>query len=197
MKRRRTLTAEERALWRQVAASTRRRAAPGPVIETEADTAMPAPAADVGYEKPPLPPPRTETLKPYGRAEPAISLPATPRPSSSGLDKRTEARLRKGKRDPDARIDLHGMTANRARAALIRFVTESRMAGRRCVLVITGKGAPDAPRDFGDPTPGVIRREAPHWLSAPPLAQMVVNVSQAHPRHGGAGALYVYLKRIR
>ncbi|MEL6794967.1 MAG: Smr/MutS family protein, partial [Pseudomonadota bacterium] len=76
----------------------------------------------------------------------------------------------------------------------------SRAMGHRLVLVITGKGGSD---DFSGYAPfsgegrGVLRREAPIWLSTPPLSHMVVNVSQAHPRHGGGGALYVYLKRRR
>ena len=82
------------------------------------------------------------------------------------------------------------MTASRAHAALTRFVGRSRAAGLRLVLVITGKGG-------GEATPGVLRREAPIWLSTPPLSEMVVNVSAAHPKHGGGGALYVYLKRER
>lgn len=141
--------------------------------------------------------PSNRIVKPHGRPSPAVTLPSAPKTGASGLDRRTETRLRKGKREPDARIDLHGMTATRAHAALTRFIADSRTAGRRCVLVITGKGAAGPSRAFGDPAPGVIRREAPHWLSTSPLSQMVVNVTQAHPKHGGAGALYVYLKKIR
>lgn len=137
-----------------------------------------------------LPPPPPVTLRPLGRtAWPAITLPAAPMPRSSGLDRATETRLRKGKRTPDARIDLHGMTAIRAHAALIAFITQSRSAGHRCVLVITGKGG------YSDGAPGVLRREAPLWLQTAPIREMIVNVSPAHPRHGGGGALYVYLKR--
>ena len=82
------------------------------------------------------------------------------------------------------------MTAARAHRALIHFIGQSRAAGHRLVLVITGKGG-------GEGSPGVLRREAPIWLATPPLAGMVVNVSPAHPKHGGGGALYVYLKRPR
>ncbi|MEM7270856.1 MAG: Smr/MutS family protein [Pseudomonadota bacterium] len=102
----------------------------------------------------------------------------------------------KGKRTPDARLDLHGMSAARAHAALKMFISDSRDRGCRCVLVITGKGS-DEPAAFGEVKPGVLRRETPRWLSSPPLAQMIVTVAQAHPKHGGSGALYVYLKRKR
>lgn len=193
-RRGRRLSEEERALWDRVAQTAARRL---PARKPD--------APEVDLEVAPLPPlptrrdPLTEAVsfRPFGRSEPAIRLPDAPATSHSGLDKRTEARLRKGQRQPDARLDLHGMTANRAHAMLIRFIGQARAAGHRCVLVITGKGAPGERRPFGEPAPGVIRREAPIWLSTPPLSSMVVHVSGAHPRHGGGGALYVYLKKPR
>ncbi len=200
MRRRgRNLTEEEQAIWSAVAATTERRAPTPPRVD----------------EAPPAPPPAPElrisetsagaletgrVLKPVGGPAPRVTLPAAPPPAHSGLDRATETRLRKGRRDPDARLDLHGMTATRAHTALIGFISRSRAAGCRLVLVITGKGGPDGwsdRRPFGDSGPGVLRREAPVWLSTPPLSGMVVNVSRAHPRHGGDGALYVYLKRPR
>lgn len=122
-------------------------------------------------------------------------------PGAPGLDKRTAERLRKGRTAPQARIDLHGMTADRAHGALIHFIENASRSGLRCVLVITGKGAP-AYRDHDDAGfmqggRGVLRRHAPRWLRMPPLAGLIVDVYQAHPRHGGDGALYVYLKRKR
>ena len=194
-RRGRKLTDEERALWRKVAATTSRRA-PAPVAP-EADTAP----ASIQIDPSPIAAPAVRILKPFGRREAQIALPPAQGPTPSGLDRATEARLKKGKKEPDARLDLHGMTAQRAHAALNRFVSQSRAAGHRLVLVITGKGGPDdfsgAPGFFGAEGPGVLRRETPVWLSTPPLSHMVVNVRQAHPRHGGGGALYVYLKRIR
>jgi DNA-nicking Smr family endonuclease len=90
-------------------------------------------------------------------------------------------------RDPiGARLDLHGLTQDRARAVLERFLARARDEGYRAVLVITGKGVQ------GD---GVLRRAAPEWLAAPHLAHIVAGVSEAHRRHGGEGALYVALKR--
>ena len=86
-----------------------------------------------------------------------------------------------------ARIDLHGLDQDRARAALTDFVLRSRAEGRRSVLVITGKGALGA---------GVLRRHVPEWLAAPPLRSAVAGLSEAHRRHGGEGALYVALKRL-
>lgn len=90
-------------------------------------------------------------------------------------------------RDPiGARVDLHGLTHDQARAALTAFIEDACARGLRGVLVITGKGA------LGD---GVLRRRAPEWLAEPPLRQRVAGLSEAHRRHGGEGALYVALKR--
>lgn len=90
-------------------------------------------------------------------------------------------------RDPiAARIDLHGMDYDRARAALEGFLRRAWDEGHRSVLVITGKGS------RGD---GILRRAAPEWLAAAHLRPLVAGVSEAHRRHGGQGALYVALKR--
>ena len=97
-------------------------------------------------------------------------------------------RLARGREALAARIDLHGLTQDAARAALTRFIERSVAEGWRAVLVITGKGV------GGD---GVLRRRAPEWLAAPPIRPHVAGVSEAHRRHGGDGALYVALKRRR
>ena len=194
MRRRgRQLTEDERALWRKVTKDVARDLPP-----VEAPTTDPAPAAAPIQPSRPIKRSLASglTLKPMGQNLPPTSLPQPPRPAPSGLDRRTEEKLRKGRRKPDARLDLHGMSAARAHAALKIFIADSQAMGRRCVLVITGKGS-DVDPGFGEVAPGVLRREAPRWLATPPLSQMIVNVSQAHDRHGGGGALYVYLKRRR
>lgn len=89
--------------------------------------------------------------------------------------------------DPiEARIDLHGLDQDRARAALERFLGWAQASGYRAVLVITGKGLR---------SDGVLRRMAPEWLAAAPLRAMVAGVGSADRRHGGEGAYYVTLKR--
>lgn len=186
-------TKEERALWRQVTDTVAPRADPEPPVVPPSETAPPpvvvAPKISRGF---------TRSLKPKGTfGGPSLTLPETGPAPASGLDRRTEERLKKGRRAPDARLDLHGMSAARAHRVLITFIMDARAQGHRCVLVITGKGGPAEREPFAAEAPGVLRREAPVWLSSPPLSQMIVNVSQAHPRHGGGGALYVYLKRIR
>ena len=140
-------------------------------------------------------------LEEQGRAEPlarwhapGAERPRPPGPDTPGIDRNTARRLARGQREPEARLDLHGMTADRAHTALGRFVLDCAQAGLRCVLVVTGMGGGDNGRSRGD---GVLRRETPRWLSVPPLSGHVVGVFEAHPRHGGAGALYVYLKRQR
>ena len=187
-------TAEERALWRQVTDTVAPRADPLPPVAPEIETAPPPPVSIASK-----PVHRAlRSLKPVGTAGgPSLTLPETGPARASGLDRRTEERLKKGRRAPDARLDLHGMSAARAHRVLITFISDARAHGHRCVLVITGKGGPAEREPFAPDAPGILRREAPVWLSSPPLSQMIVNVSQAHPRHGGGGALYVYLKRRR
>jgi DNA-nicking Smr family endonuclease len=110
------------------------------------------------------------------------------------MDAGTFAKLKRGKLRPEARIDLHGMTLAEAHPALIGFVLNARAAGKRLVLVITGKGRAN---DWEAPIParaGRLRHDVPRWLSLPPLASAVLQVAPAHRRHGGEGALYVYLR---
>lgn len=111
------------------------------------------------------------------------------------MDKKMHQRLKRGKSRPEARLDLHGMTLAEAQPALHRFITDARARGLRLVLVITGKGRD---RDPGGPIPtpvGVLRHQVPRWLSGPSLGGLVQQVTPAHIRHGGEGALYVYLRR--
>jgi DNA-nicking Smr family endonuclease len=113
------------------------------------------------------------------------------------MDRKVFSKLKKGKLKPEARIDLHGMTLDRAHGALMRFILSSHGAGRRLVLVITGKGKD---RDDGGPIPtrfGILRHQVPQWLGTPPLSSMVMQITPAHVSHGGGGAYYVYLRRQR
>ncbi len=113
------------------------------------------------------------------------------------MDKKAYGRMSKGKLVPEARIDLHGMTLDQAHPALIGFVMRSYTDGKRLVLVITGKGK--SKRDEG-PIPvrrGVLKHQVPQWLQMAPLRSVVLQVREAHLKHGGAGAYYVYLRRSR
>ncbi len=99
-------------------------------------------------------------------------------------------RVKRGKIEVDGRIDLHGMDQRAAFATLLGFVETSSRAGRRALLVITGKG----PISQGG---GVLRRNVPGWLMASPLAARILAIEPAHLRHGGEGAFYVLLRRRR
>ena len=110
-------------------------------------------------------------------------------------DRKLRKNLKRGSVSPEDRIDLHGLTVDQARPALTRFIGRSHANGLRLVLVITGKG-----RDREGPIPergGVLRRQAPAWLSGPGLKHAVREVQEALPQHGGGGAFYVWLRRRR
>ncbi len=111
------------------------------------------------------------------------------------MDRKRFGKMRKGKISPEARIDLHGMTLAQAHPALMRFILNSWAMDRRLVLVITGKGKH---RDDDGPIPvrkGVLKHQVPHWLHSSPLREAVLQVTEAHLKHGGTGAYYVYLRR--
>lgn len=125
-----------------------------------------------------------------GLADRMAALPVT-------MDRKAYGKLKKGKLAPEARIDLHGMTLDRAHGALQGFIFRAHSQSKRLVLVITGKGKRS---DDVGPMPvrqGVLRHNVPHWLSIPPLSGLVMQVTNAHNRHGGGGAYYVYLRRPR
>jgi DNA-nicking Smr family endonuclease len=113
------------------------------------------------------------------------------------MDNKAFGRLKRGKLVPEARMDLHGMTLDQAHPALTRFIVESHTRGFRLVLVITGKGSREDPYDPMPRRRGVLKTQVPMWLRMAPMAPLILQVSEAHQKHGGAGAYYVYLKRIR
>jgi DNA-nicking Smr family endonuclease len=102
-----------------------------------------------------------------------------------------------GREEPESRIDLHGMTLDRAKPSLTQFVLNAHTRGFRLVLVITGKGRARTDQDIM-PTPhGILRHHVPMWLNQAPLGHAVLQVRPAHQSHGGSGAYYVYLRRRR
>jgi DNA-nicking Smr family endonuclease len=113
------------------------------------------------------------------------------------MDAKQYGKMKRGKLVPEGRIDLHGMTMDKAHPALIGFVQRAHAQGKRLVLVITGKGKH---RDEGGPIPvryGVLKHNVPQWLKMAPLNHIVMQVQEAHISHGGSGAYYVYLRRSR
>jgi len=144
---------------------------------------------------------------PKPKSKPAPVIPPAPvrAPSSkpTGLDGRTAERLRRGMPEPEARLDLHGLTEETAHRALMIFLRSAAARGLRLVIVVTGKGlkpsAPDEPFDMelNRRTRGILKTMTPRWLAEPELARFVADVRTAHRRHGGAGALYIYLRKSR
>ena len=190
MKRRRRLRPDEAELWARVVES----ASP---LHPAAPPAPPAPLSAALPAVPQVPPPTRVMLPPLIRPPGAVggSVSLDLRPSVSdrlaaqrvGMDRKKFGRMKRGKLSPEARLDLHGMTQAQAHADLTGFILLSHRMGRRLVLIITGKG--------GGTSQGVLRQHVPHWLSLPPLRPFVLQIAEAHLSHGGAGAIYVYLRR--
>lgn len=168
------LSAEDAALWRAVTQDMQ------PLHPRRPVAVAPA-AAPVRPAARPVPGPQV-------RAAPVVAAPV-PSPASAGLDRRTANRLRRGRLDIDGRLDLHGLTQAEAHHALTEQVRSAYAAGRRVLLVVTGKG-------FRDGT-GVLRAAVPRWLDDPPLRNLVLSAVPARPGDGGAGALYVLVRRRR
>ncbi len=157
----------------------------GPDDGPDEDMAGPEQTAPVKNAPPAAPP--AAPPPPVPLPEPGLSHGSAP-----GLDRRTQTRMRRGQIDIEARIDLHGMTQNQAHAALGYFLHGSQAAGRRSVLVITGKGRG---KDGGGE--GVLREAVPRWLNEGANRRMVRAFSHAATKDGGEGALYVLLKRLK
>lgn len=198
-RRRRELGAEEQELWLKVTQSvapldvTRRRRKRLAKQAAEEGLAEPphddAPVSAPSTQK--TPPPRPD----HAAAPPPPKKPAL-RPLVP-IDTRTRRKIARGSVEVAARIDLHGMTQREAFPALRAFLARTQMAGGRIAIVITGKGRPGTSDHmvFDPNERGVLRRVVPQWLSSPDLRDLVGGFEEATPGHGGAGALYVRLRR--
>lgn len=189
--RKRTLTEEEEALWYEVMVETQPRPGRRKAVVTReyADTSAPTPEP-----KRTAKPPVKYTLKPVA----PLHRPAPP--PLNRLDDRTAKRLVRGQLMPEARLDLHGETRHTAAKVLLRFVADGRATGKRLVLVITGKGSLGHllhSRDFHESSESgsVLRDLLPGWLNEPQFRTHVAGFQPAHPRHGGGGAFYLWLRR--
>lgn len=178
MKRRRETSAEERELFETTFADARllKKKKPAAKKKIQTKAAVTAPATKV-------------VAVTRLRAQP------------TGIDGRTAERLSRGQVSPEAKLDLHGLTEGDAHRALVTFLRSAYARGVRLALVVTGKGSPrnldDEPFDMGldGRKRGVLKRMTPRWLKEPELARFVADTRSAHVRHGGAGALYVYLRK--
>jgi DNA-nicking Smr family endonuclease len=182
-RRRGELSDEDNALWASVTRSVRRLrkvkpAAPAtPTLEATAAT-IPLRAA---------PKPTTAVKKAAAKTRTAIYAVPAP-PPSAGLERRLKQRLARGVQAIDARIDLHGLTQAEAHAALGGFLRAAQRKSAKVVLIITGKGGREH---------GVLRRAVPLWLGLAEWRGMVVGFETAGPAHGGEGALYVRVRKLR
>jgi DNA-nicking Smr family endonuclease len=186
--KKRAASDDEKALWRAVTHDVKPLARPRrarPVAKLEVPLPPAPPAKDAK-------PPRPAAL--VAPTRPVLPKPAVPEPvvhkRNAGLDRATEARFRAGKMTIAARLDLHGLTQREAHGELLVFLESSVRHGRRCVLVITGKGP-------GTPAQGILKRAVPRWMASSPVASQILATATAHPKHGGDGALYVLLRRKR
>jgi DNA-nicking Smr family endonuclease len=175
------LSEEDRELWDLVAKQVK------PLRKHRATKVHASPRAE--------PSPAAPVAKSASSARPSVAAPA-PRPSKPAmpplapLGKRERTKLSRGRSEIEARLDLHGMTQMRAHRALSGFLHRAHHEGLTFVLVITGKG-----RSGGES--GVLRRQVPEWLSLPEFRAFVVGFEEAHIGHGGEGALYVRIRRVR
>ncbi|MBS9717668.1 Smr/MutS family protein [Pseudohalocynthiibacter aestuariivivens] len=194
-RKRRTLRPDEEELWKRVAetATPLRPDVPNPKVAFELANVRPKA--------------KKVTVQPFSFGEKIIQKPARHDFASSigedlskaplQMDEKAFGKLKRGKLSPEARIDLHGMTIAQAHPVLTGFILNAHASRKRLVLVVTGKGK--SAIDDG-PIPvrrGVLKHQVPHWLHSAPLRQVVLQVSEAHLKHGGSGAYYVYLKRHR
>ena len=113
------------------------------------------------------------------------------------MDAKAYGKLTRGKLNPEARLDLHGMSMLEAYPVLQNFILRSAQLQRRLVLVITGKGKSKSDRGLIPERHGVLRHNVPLWLRQAPLENAILETTPAHQRHGGGGALYIYLRRNR
>lgn len=185
----RGLSPEEAALWRKVTATVTPIHEATPPAEPVAPEAAPAePAAPPRRIKGRVPPPRPV---PAPDAAPARPL------TRHGLDSSWDRKLARGAIEPDLTIDLHGMNLDMAHARLIGGVTQALAMGARVILLIAGKPRPHGDHDARGERRGAIRAKLLDWLAHSSVSAQIAAVRPAQPRHGGAGAVYIVLRRPR
>lgn len=165
----RKLTEEDRILWAKVAATA----------TPLAGKSAPLLSAPEG--------PATEA-EPKPAVQPAQRMHAPDVARLHAFDQPTRRKLAKGRLEVEAKVDLHGMTQGEAHGFLLSFLHAAHARGLRYVLVVTGKGA-----SFG--SDGILKRAVPSWLATPSFRGLVSGFDEAARNHGGAGALYLRLRR--
>ncbi len=187
----RRLTADESALWARVMASVRplRAIAPPPARSVPARMAPQrpepvSPSAPMRAARPPAPPRRTVPVKTSSAPTPGITL-----------DGSWDRQIARGVVVPDSTLDLHGHTLHSAHALLDTGLERAVARGDRVLLLVTGR--PPRPESERPHARGAIRAAVADWLAASRHAGAIAAVRGAHPRHGGAGALYLVFRRPR
>ncbi|WP_026942843.1 Smr/MutS family protein [Hellea balneolensis] len=164
----RPLKPEEKTVWTRVAKTVApRRYEKGP------KSARPLPPTD----------PTTEDFAHMLRLPPDIA--PTPRGLPQSLEPNQDKKTRRGQVTIDSKIDLHDMTQAQAKPALMKAIIRASNRNHKCVLVVTGKGL------RGE---GVLRRNFISWIGDPQIRPLIATYAQAHIKHGGSGAWYVFLK---
>jgi DNA-nicking Smr family endonuclease len=193
---RRRVKPDELDLWNQVASTTERLAPLRRSLIVDA----PLQEAPKKREAKPIAPFSLGAL-PTSTREMRDVLPALSerlRSAPVKMDAKSYKTMQRGKLKPEGRIDLHGMTVAQAHPALISFIMTAQANGKRLVLVITGKGGKR--EELGAIAPqrmGALKQQVPIWLTMAPVSSAVLQVTESHIKHGGAGAYYVYLRRAR
>lgn len=179
------MTPEERALWARVIATVT------PIAREKA-----APKAAAPEPPAPMPPGAASVPRIKGRVPPApLPKPRPAPPPADTLDASWDRRLSRGLVAPESSIDLHGHTLASAHARLDRGLEAAIARGDRVLLLITGK--PPRPESERPHARGAIRAAVGDWLAGSRHGERIAAVRNAHPRHGGQGALYIVLKRQR
>ena len=196
MKPPRGLSASEAALWRAVADTVTPLNPPplGAVAARSGDGGGPSPPSAVPVSRRAASPLRQPSrLPPAPKGEDRVPPPL----SHKTLDGTWDRRLAQGLVSPDAQIDLHGLGIDAAYTRLMASLNQATSTGTRVLLVIAGKHRPHGENDQRGNRRGAIRAKLLDWLAASSHASKIAAIRPAHQRHGGAGAVYVVLRRAR
>jgi DNA-nicking Smr family endonuclease len=174
---RRRLSDDERVLWKGVTRSI-------------------APLRKLSPHEPEDAEPALAPVRPTLRAKSApIVHAAPPKPAAppplAPLTRKAKQRIARGRQELDGRLDLHGMTQAEAHDALFSYLRTRQARGCKLILVITGKGV------RGGEGRGVLKRMVPLWLGMPEFRELIIGFENAGIAHGGEGALYVSLRKMR
>ena len=117
----------------------------------------------------------------------------------SQIDRKILKKVKNGQINPEALLDLHGMNVENAYQKVKEFLSECSERNKRLILIITGKGErKDQDESFGrEYSIGVLKKTVPSWLREKDNNRLILGYTIAHKKHGGEGALYIYLRRNR